>query len=128
MRRLAFAQGAFYVATGLWPLFHRKSFELASGPKIEKWLVQAMGALITAVGATLLLHPASRSSRTLGALSAAALGGIDVWYAGKGRIKKTYLLDAVAEACILGLHLSQSVVEAGARRGTSTDDAVREHP
>lgn len=93
-RHVAIAQGAFYVATGLWPIVSMRTFELASGPKREKWLVKTMGALIAAVGAALVVAP----SRALGVLAASALGASDVWYAGKGRIARTYLLDAVAEA------------------------------
>jgi hypothetical protein len=99
-RHVAVAQGAFYLATGLWPIVGMRSFERASGPKVEKWLVKTMGALIAAVGGALLLQPA-RVARPLGVLAATALGACDVVFAGKGRIKKTYLLDAAVEAALV---------------------------
>ena len=99
-RHVAVAQGAFYVATGLWPIVSMRTFELASGPKAEKWLAKTMGALIAAVGGALLLQPA-RVSRPLGVLAATVLGACDVLYAGKGRIKRTYLLDAAVEAALV---------------------------
>lgn len=101
-RHLAVAQGAFYLATGLWPIVSMRTFELASGPKIEKWLTKTMGALIAAVGGALLLqrrHP--RAVLPLGMLAATALGASDIVYAGKGRIKRTYLLDAAVEAMLV---------------------------
>ena len=96
-RHVAVTQGAFYVATGLWPLVSMRTFELASGPKVEKWLVKTMGAIIAAIGGALLLQPA-RVARPLGALAAGVLGTCDVVYAAKGRIARTYLLDAAVEA------------------------------
>lgn len=99
-RHVAVAQGAFYLATGLWPLVSMRTFELASGPKPEKWLVKTMGALIAAIGGALLLQPA-RVARPLGVLAATVLGASDVVYAGRGRIKKTYLLDAAVEAALV---------------------------
>lgn len=39
-------QGIYYVASGLWPLLHMRSFEAVTGPKRDKWLVNTVGALI----------------------------------------------------------------------------------
>jgi energy-converting hydrogenase Eha subunit E len=98
-------QGIFYVATGLWPIIHLRSFESVTGPKIDKWLVRTLGGLITAVGATLIVgafeRRASRSLRMLGISSALALGLADVVYAARGRISKVYLGDAVAEGAMV---------------------------
>jgi hypothetical protein len=99
---LAVGQGAFYVVTGLWPLVHLESFEAVTGPKKEKWLVKTMGVFIAAVGGALLLNAKSRrASLPVGALSAAALAACDAVYAGKGRIAKTYLLDAAVESALV---------------------------
>ena len=100
-RHVAVAQGAFYLATGLWPLVSIRTFELASGPKMETWLVKTMGALIAAVGGALLLQ-SPRNARPLGLLAATALGACDVVFAGKRRIKRTYLIDAAVEAALAG--------------------------
>jgi hypothetical protein len=101
-----FAQGVFYVATGLWPLVHLKSFEAVTGPKVDRWLVRTVSGLITVVGAALIAGACEqrRSSRTLAVLgigSALALGVSDVIYASRGRISKIYYADAAAEAGIL---------------------------
>ena len=88
------------MATGLWPLVSMRTFELASGPKVEKWLVKTMGALIAAIGGALLVQP-PRVARPLGMLAATALGACDVVYTGKRRIKRTYLLDAAIEAALV---------------------------
>lgn len=101
-RHVAVAQGVFYLATGIWPLVSMRTFELASGPKAEKWLAKTMGALIAAVGGALLFQRRdARAVAPLGLMSATALGLADVVYAGKGRIKRTYLLDAAVESLLV---------------------------
>ncbi len=100
--RMALLQGGFYVATGLWPILHLRSFEWVTGPKLEGWLVKTVGALITVMGGTLLA--AGRSGRVtpevrlLGVAGAVAFTLVDVIYTAKRRISPVYLLDAVAEA------------------------------
>lgn len=101
---VAASQGAVYVLTGLWPILHLRSFMAVTGPKADGWLVKTMGGLIAAVGAALCVSATTRmtrSTKALGVLAACALGGADVWYAGKGRISRVYLLDAVLEAAIV---------------------------
>ena len=95
------------MAAGLWPLVHLRSFEAVTGPKSDRWLVKSIGSLISVVGCSLLVgarEPTrSRALQTLGIGSAVALGTADVVYVAKGRIAKTYLLDAVAQLALLGL-------------------------
>jgi hypothetical protein len=104
-RRVLAAQGAYYVATGLSGFVSRRAFEAVTGPKLEWWLVQTVGALITAVGGGLLA--AARRDRPppevvgIGAGCAMGLATIDVVYVARGRIRPTYLLDAAAEAAFL---------------------------
>ena len=89
MRPVPLAQGVFYVATGLWPIVHIRSFEAVTGPKHDRWLAQTTGGLIAAVGAALIagaLEPRSRALTLLGIASAASLGLADVYFAGKRRI------------------------------------------
>lgn len=104
-RGLASGQAALYVATGLWPLVHMPSFEAVTGPKRERWLVRTVGVLLTVVGAVLASGAARRrvspELRLLGGASAAALAGVDVWYAGvRRRISPVYLADAVVEVAL----------------------------
>jgi hypothetical protein len=105
LRLLALGQGAFYVATGAWPLFHRRSFEAVTGPKTDWWLVQTAGTLIAAAGASLVAaggkDDVTPASRLLGAGGAAGLAGIDIVHASRGRISKVYLLDAAAELALV---------------------------
>jgi hypothetical protein len=99
------AQGVYFVTTGAWPVVHVRSFEAVTGPKRDTWLVQTVGALITAIGAALLVAAReprrSRAVKTLGIASAAALGVADVYFAGKGRISPVYFIDAAAEAALI---------------------------
>ena len=91
----------FYVATGLWPIVHMKSFEAVTGRKRDHSLSRAMGGLIAAVGLALLVRP----SKILGIASAVALGGADAIFASTGRISRIYLADTVVEAAIVAAWL-----------------------
>jgi hypothetical protein len=102
---LAGAQGAFYVASGLWPVVHMRSFEAVTGPKVDRWLVRTVGGLLGVVGAA--LWSAARSRRLsreialLGAGTAAVLTAVDITYAGRRRISPVYLLDAAVETALV---------------------------
>lgn len=50
--RVIGALGGYYVATGVAPFVSRRAFEAVTGPKREWWLVQTVGALVTAAGAS----------------------------------------------------------------------------
>ena len=103
-RRLALTQGVFYLATGVWPLVHMRSFEAVTGPKVDRWLVRTVGGLLGVVGGA--LGSAARHGRitpeirALGAGTAAVLAVIDCTYVARKRISPIYLLDAVAEVAI----------------------------
>lgn len=102
---VAAVQGAFYLATGIWPLVHLRSFERVTGPKVDHWLVQTVGVLVAVIGAALLSgarqrHGARPELRLLGLGSALGLAAIDVIFVARGRIAPVYLLDAAAEALL----------------------------
>jgi len=119
-RGLAAGQGAFYVATGAWPLVHMPSFEAVTGPKLERWLVRTVGVLVATIGATLALGarrgPIAPELRLLAGASAAGLAAIDGWYAGRRRrISPVYLVDAAVELGLAGAWLA--FARRGARGG-----------
>jgi hypothetical protein len=103
--RLARLQALFYVASGVWPLVHIRSFEAVTGPKADRWLVKTVGALVATTGLALAL--AGRRRRVapelvlVAAGNAAALATIDVVYVAKRRIRPIYLLDAAAEIALV---------------------------
>jgi hypothetical protein len=103
--RVASLQGAYFLTTGIWPLVSRRTFEQVTGPKVDFWLAQTVGVLVANIGAALLLGARHNRVGTplevLGASSAAGLGAIDVIFSLRGRIAKTYVLDAAVEALIL---------------------------
>jgi hypothetical protein len=105
-RRVAAGQAAFYVATGLWPLLHRRSFERVTGPKTDFWLAQTVGLAVAAIGAGLAQAashrgPVPQELRTVAVASAAALASVDLFFVGRGRISRIYLADAVAESGLI---------------------------
>jgi hypothetical protein len=95
------AQGGYYLATGLAPFASRRAFEAVTGPKVDWWLVQTVGALVAAVGGS--LAAASRRGRVtpelraLGVSSAAGLAGLEVLHVLRRRISPVYLADAALE-------------------------------
>jgi hypothetical protein len=105
--KLAVIQGAFYLATGIWPLVDIVSFQLVTGPKTDLWLVKTVGVLVAVVGAVLFV--AGRRRRVTGEIALLAIGSalgltaIDLVYSLSGRISAVYLADAVVEIGLAGL-------------------------
>lgn len=110
----AIAQGTYYAATGVWSLVGIRSFQMVTGPKRDVWLVKTVGLLVLVIGAV-LARAGVRAARDGRALpwevpaiaggSAVALGGIDAYYAGKGRISTVYLADALVELAFVAAWL-----------------------
>ncbi|MGH7930336.1 MAG: hypothetical protein ACREQV_21375 [Candidatus Binatia bacterium] len=98
-------QGAYYLATGVWPLASLRTFESVTGPKTDKWLVKTVGVLVGVIGAALMLagrrKAVSPQVRLLAAGSAVGLTAIEVTYVAKRRIAPVYLLDTLGEVAIL---------------------------
>ena len=95
-------QSGYYVATGVWPLLDRQSFEAVTGRKVDFWLVQTVGVTVAAIGVGLALSAhrdgPSDEMRATALLAAFGLGMIDVVFVARRVISPVYLLDAVAEA------------------------------
>ena len=105
-RYLSFAQGAYFLVTGIWPLISIRTFMLVTGPKTDLWLVKTVGAVVAVIGAVLTVAGIRRQTTPevplLAVGSAAALTAIDVVYVAQGRIAPIYLLDAAGEAALIG--------------------------
>jgi hypothetical protein len=101
-RWVLYVQACVYVVTGAWPLVHMASFEAATGPKYDDFLVHTVGLLLVVVGAAVLsgLRRAALTVELLwvSAGTAVALFAIDVGYWANGRLSAVYLIDAAAEA------------------------------
>jgi len=103
VRSVAALQGGYYLATGLWPVVSRRSFEAVTGPKRDYWLVQMVGLLAASFAAG-LLHGIRGGSEPSADMQTAALaaafsfGAVDLVHAFRGRISPVYLVDAVVEA------------------------------
>jgi hypothetical protein len=103
---VARVQASYYVATGIWPLLHRRSFERVTGPKVDFWLAQTVGIAIAAIGVGLAQagsrpRDVSRELRTIAAVSAAGLAAVDTYFVAQRRISGIYLADAAAELALL---------------------------
>lgn len=100
-------QGIYYLVTGIWPIFSRRSFEKVTGPKVDFWLVRTFGALITVIGLVLTLAGARRRVTTetalLGIGSALSLGASDTIYSSKGRIRPVYGIESIAEFALVAV-------------------------
>jgi hypothetical protein len=98
-------QGIYFLITGLWPIFHIRSFMAVTGPKTDQWLVKTVGVLISVIALVLLLsywqNECTITVAVLAAGSSAGLTAIDLVYSLKGRISKIYLADAVIQIILL---------------------------
>jgi hypothetical protein len=107
---LTWVQGAYYLVTGVWPLFSIRTFQLVTGPKTDHlptgreadhWLVMTVGLLVTAIAVTLLAaawrRTASLEIAILAIGSAVGLTLIDVIYVARQVIGQIYLVDAALE-------------------------------
>lgn len=97
----------YLVATGVWSLAHRRSFERATGPKEDYWLVQTVGALAIAIGASLGVADRRRAQGpetiVLGVASSIAFGLASV--RASQTESRIYLGDALLEIAFLAAWL-----------------------
>jgi hypothetical protein len=101
-RALATAQGLYYVTTGAWPLLSMRTFEAVTGPKTDHWLVKTVGLMALGFGGVLLRDARrGRPDRGVGVAAALAFGASSLWYGGRGRIRRIYLADGLAEVALL---------------------------
>ncbi len=100
-RWLGLLHGLFYAISGAWPVVHLPSFLVVTGPKVDTWLVQTVGALLAVTGVALTLAAQRRRLNGDWALvaggQAASLGIVDVIFVSDDRISPIYLLDAAVE-------------------------------
>lgn len=117
----------YLVATGLWSLTHRRSFERVTGPKEDYWLVQTVGGLAIAIGASMSTALRRRAQEpetiVLGAASCIAFGLASV--RASQTESRIYLGDAVLEIAFLAAWLEPVVgrvlqVPGSSRTGTRT--------
>jgi len=105
MRAIVFAQGVYYLITGIWPLVSMTTFETVTGPKTDDWLVQTVGVLAAVIGATLLVgawrREPSLETITLSALSILGFVAVDVVFVLSDIIGPIYLVDAAVQAVLL---------------------------
>jgi hypothetical protein len=95
------------VATGVWSLAHRGSFERVTGPKEDYWLVQTLGALAIAIGVALGVADRRRvhepETMILGLASCIAFGLASV--RASQTESRIYLGDALLEIAFLAAWL-----------------------
>jgi hypothetical protein len=107
-RVIASFQGAYYVATGLWAIVHRESFERVTGPKRDYWLVRTVGGLAVAIGVTLGVSAAaerrSPEAAVIGVASGIAFGLADLQAAVAS--SRVYLGDAALHALLVSAWLA----------------------
>jgi hypothetical protein len=105
------AQGAYYIASGLWAVVDRQGFERVTGPKTDYWLVRTVGLLAAGIGLTLLLgarggRPSSET-RVLGVVAGASFAAVDLVYVARRRISPVYLADAGVHGLLAAYALSE---------------------
>ena len=110
---MLWAQGIYFLATGLWPLISIETFQMVTGQKTDHlgteradhWLVITVGVLVLAIAAPLLLaawqREIYRQTIVLAIGSSMGLTAIDVIYVLRGAIPPIYLLDAGIELMLI---------------------------
>lgn len=102
-RLVAGLHAGYLIASGVWPLVHRRSFEAVTGPKRDFWLVRTVGGLAAACGATLatavVRNTRSTEVQVLAAAQAIAFSAADVYAA--TRKSRVYLGDVAVQALCL---------------------------
>jgi hypothetical protein len=98
-RTMAGLHASYYVATGVWPLVHRSSFERVVGRKEDFWLARTVGGLAAAIGLSLGLAAIrgqkDRETVALALASAAVFAAADIRAALTE--SRVYLGDTVAQ-------------------------------
>ena len=106
LARVPLAQAIYFVPSSILALVSRRGFEAISGRKVDYWLVRTVAALLTVIGIAVGRAGATRrvTPEIAGVAvgSSAALMAVDVVYAGKGRISRVYLLDALGNLLLIG--------------------------
>ncbi len=102
---IAQIQGAYYLASGAWPIISPSIFQRVTGPKLEYWLVETVGLLLVVSGAALLLagraNRVTREIALLGAGTALVLGVVDIYCVSEPRTTRAYWLDAILEVSLV---------------------------
>lgn len=102
---LLWLQAGYFFVPALWPLVHMPSFLAVTGPKTDLWLVRTVAVLLVAISLALFTAAYRKEYQpaigVLAVCSAAAMMGIDLYYALNDRIWDSYLIDAAAEALLL---------------------------
>ena len=104
-RYVAWIQGGYYMASGIWPLLHITSFMAATGPKTDVWLVKTVGLFLMVIGAVLILSAArlrvDLPTAVLGSGIAGALIAVELVYVFNGTISAIYLLDTIVQVVFI---------------------------
>lgn len=96
-RRLAAAQGGYYVLTGAWTIVSPGSFEALAGPRSDRRLASSFGVLVAGVGA-LLIRSRGANARATGLACAASIAVADVIKATEPRAPRAaHLADALVQ-------------------------------
>jgi hypothetical protein len=96
--------GALNIVGGVWPLVHARSFEAVFGPKVDRWLERTVAGLLVSVGLVQWKAGTTEGwphARRLGVATAGTLLAIDLVYVPRGRIRWTYLIDAMEEGALI---------------------------
>ena len=105
--RLRGLYAPYLVATGVWSLAHRESFERVTGKKDDYWLVETVGALAIAIGASVAVAGRRRRHKpetiVLATASCIAFGLASI--RASRTESRVYLGDALLELVFLGAWL-----------------------
>jgi hypothetical protein len=96
------AQAAYYVATGMWPLVHLRSFEALTGPKPDRFVAESTGLLFVASGVALATAARRRHPGLAAQVLAVAVPAASTiaTLRHRPRLRPVYLLDAAIQSAL----------------------------
>lgn len=102
---IAWIQGVYFFAAGVWPILSMSTFLKVTGPKTDLWLVKTVGLLLAIVGAVLIVAQVNAEVNTsvivLAIGSALSLAVVEFIYVAKRVISSIYLADAMIELILI---------------------------
>jgi hypothetical protein len=106
LHRICAVQALYFMATGLWPILHIRSFMAVTGPKTDLWLVRTVGMLVIVIGAVLWRAYRLRRHQTgtvamLGLGSAMGFLLVDIASVLTHAVGPVYWLDAAVQLVFL---------------------------
>ncbi len=102
------AQGAYYIATGLWPVVAVDHYMRATGQDSHANAARLLGGVVAALGVALVADEVpARARKWVGISAALLLGAGGAYFAARGKGRPVNLTDAAIQLAFAGSWLAR---------------------